>query len=74
MLMCFNFEKFKIQYIKIFEDKETIKQYRIFSNPDRYLILGVHNKKLLEMEHSTSDFFVQNNGLRKYRKYEIFVF
>jgi len=74
MSMCFDFDEFKIQYLKIYDDKKSLEQQRIFSDPDKYLILGVYNRRLLEMEHSTSDFFVKKNNLRKYRRYELFVY
>jgi len=65
-------DEYRIQYRKCLEKSEKIEKSRIFTDPDHYLVMGVHNMKLLEMEHSSTEFFVYRiNSLRKYKTNEI---
>lgn len=51
-------DEFRVQYRKCYEKSEKIEEYRIFTDPDNYFVLGVHFKKLLEMEHSKQSFLL----------------
>ena len=53
-------------------DLDEIIKNRILSESDNCIVLGIQNKKLFEMEHSTKEFFIHRvKDLRNYKTYEI---
>lgn len=75
MVLLSDSDEYKSKYWKSFENSKLINKYRIFSDSNHYVILGVHNKRLFEMEHSSSVFFNQpNNSLKKFKKHELEVY
>ena len=67
-------EEFRANYRKCFEENETLKRNRLFSKNDHCLILGIHHRMIFEMEYLSSEFLVRKNNQKNYRKYELLVY